>query len=164
MNDQVNKGVENFLMLLALLILAWLLWSGIYKLLLLGLGAFSCLLCFYIAYRIGFFKRASGLRLIPSLPKYWFALLIDIIKSSIDVAKIVLNPKLPISPVVVEIDAMSKGSIGHAILGNAITLSPGTVTLDVHNGRLRVHCLTRKSADELLAGEINRRTSLLTHD
>ena len=148
--------------LLLILVAAWLLWSGLYKPVLLMLGTFSCLLSVYIAHRLGFFRVSSGLHVIPRLPRYWAWLIREIVKSSIDVARIVLDPKLPISPTVVEFEAAPKGPIGQAILGNAITLSPGTVTLDVYDGRLRVHCLTREGADSLLSGDNNRRAAELT--
>ncbi|MFT5573867.1 MAG: multicomponent Na+:H+ antiporter subunit E [Cryomorphaceae bacterium] len=157
-----RKRTMRALGLLIIFVAAWLLWSGLYKPVLLGLGAFSCALCVYLANRMGFYREVSGLHVIPKLPRYWAWLLVEIIKSSFEVAKIVLDPKLPISPTVVEIDALPEGPIGQAILGNAITLSPGTVTLDVYEGRLRVHCLTSKGAQELLAGEANRRTAALT--
>jgi multicomponent Na+:H+ antiporter subunit E len=158
---QTKRGLRA-LSLLVILIVAWLLWSGIYKPLLLGLGAFSCVLCIYLAHRVGFFRQASGLHLIPRLPRYWFWLLIEIVKSSFDVAKIVLSPKLPISPTLIEFDALPQGPIGQAILGNSITLSPGTVTLDVHDGKLLVHCLTREGARALLSGDANSRAAALT--
>ena len=148
--------------LLIILAVAWLLWSGFYKPILLGLGIFSCLLCVYIANRIGYFREVTGLHILPRLPAYWAWLMIEIVKSSFAVAKIVLSPKMPISPTVVEINAAPKGPIGQAILGNAITLSPGTVTLDVHDGQLQVHCLTKQGAQELLSGDVNRRTADLT--
>lgn len=148
--------------LLVVLIAAWLLWSGIYKPILLGLGVFSCFLSLYLAHRIGFFREASGLHTIVRLPAYWAWLLVEIVKSSIDVARIVLNPKLPISPTVIDMVAAPQGPIGQAILGNAITLSPGTVTIDVYNDSLQVHCLTRRGAEELLAGDANQRTAALT--
>ncbi|MFT6408948.1 MAG: multicomponent Na+:H+ antiporter subunit E [Arenicella sp.] len=160
---QTKRALRAF-SLLAVLIVAWLLWSGIYKPLLLGLGAFSCGLSVYLAYRIGFFRQASGLHIIPRLPGYWFWLLIEIFKSSFDVAKIILNPKLPISPTMIEIDAEPQGPIGQAILGNSITLSPGTVTVDVYEGRLQVHCLTREGAQALLAGDANSRAAALTSE
>jgi multicomponent Na+:H+ antiporter subunit E len=157
-----TKRALRALSLLLVLIVAWLLWSGIYKPLLLGLGVFSCVLTVYLAHRVGFFRQASGLHVIPRLAGYWVWLLIEIFKSSFDVAKIVLNPKLPISPTLIEMDAQPKGPIGQAILGNSITLSPGTVTLDVHEGRLLVHCLTREGAQALLSGDTNSRAAALT--
>ena len=45
--------------------------------------------------------------------------------------------------------------------GNSITLSPGTVTIDMHENRLFVHCLTRQSAEQLQELEVRRRTALL---
>ncbi len=154
----------RFAALLLLLIAAWLLWSGIYTPLLLGLGALSCVLCLYLAHRIGFFVELFSARAILRLPRYWAWLLLEVVKSSLDVARIILNRKLPISPTVIEFDAAPDEPVGQVVLGNSITLSPGTVTLDVHNGRLRVHCLTREVADALLSGEFNRRAAELMKD
>lgn len=151
--------------LLLVLAVAWLLWSGLYKPLLLGLGVLSCLLSLYLANRMGSLDRSVfSLHLWPRLPGYWAWLLKEIATSSLSVARIVLDRQLPISPTVVEFDAAPTGPVGQAILGNAITLTPGTVTLDVHEGRLKVHCLTRAGADELLAGEMSRRAAALTDD
>lgn len=144
------------------LLVTWLIWSGLYKPLLLSLGVFSCALCVYLAHRIGFFQQVSGLHIVIRLPRYWAWLLVEIVKSSIDVAKIVLNPKLPISPSVIDIQALPKGTIGQAILGNAITLSPGTMTIDAYKGTLKIHCLTRDTAQSLLNGDANQRTADLT--
>lgn len=165
-NESAAGGVPVFSVVLLWIILfvSWLLWSGIYKPLVVGLGAFSCCIAVFIAYRVDFFKGHVALNAIPRLPRYWGWLLIEIFKSSIDVARIVLTPKMPISPTVLDIEAESIGPVGQAILGNAITLSPGTVTLDVHEGRLRVHCLTQKGADDLAKGEFKRRSAALDAD
>ena len=160
--SEYRKHLIPVLGLFVTLFVTWLLWSGLYKPLLLGLGVFSCALCVYLAYRIGFFERKSGLHIIIRLPRYWVWLLLEIVKSSIDVAKVVLNPKLPISPSVIDIKAQPTGKIGQAILGNAITLSPGTMTIDAYDGNLKIHCLTRDTAQSLLDGEANQLTAALT--
>ena len=162
MLPRVNRRWHRYAALLLLLMAAWLLWSGVYTPLLVGLGALSCVLSLYLAHRIGFFDDLFSLYAIPRLPRYWGWLLLEIVKSSLDVTRIILHRQLPISPTVVEFDAAPKGPVGQAILGNSITLSPGTVTLDVHDGRLRVHCLTREAAATLLSGEFNRRAAELT--
>jgi multicomponent Na+:H+ antiporter subunit E len=77
------------------------------------------------------------------------------------VAKLILKPSLPISPTVVVLQAEAKTDVGQVILGNSITLSPGTVTLDVHEGKILIHCLTIESARELQKGEANRRAAAL---
>ena len=160
MNNQNNalRACVLFLMLA----LAWLLWSGFYKPLLLSLGLFSCLLCLYLGARVGFFRKVTGLHLIPSLPKYWLWLLIEVFKSSVQVAKIILNPKLPISPTLVDIDAQKMGPTGQVMLGNSITLTPGTVTVDVFEGNLKVHCLTQEGAQDVEAGSMKQYMSELT--
>ena len=76
-------------------------------------------------------------------------------------AKLILQPSLPISPTVVVLEAETPSEVGQVILGNSITLSPGTVTLDVHEGRLLIHCLTSASARDLQNGEATRRAAAL---
>lgn len=154
--------LSSVLLLLLVLSISWLFWSGIYKPLLISLGAFSCLLSGYLAHRMGFFRHHKALvRLLPRLPGYWLWLFKEIVVSSIDVAKLILKPSLPISPRVVVLKALPKTDVGQVILGNSITLSPGTVTLDVFEGEILVHCITNESAEELEKGEANRRAAAL---
>jgi multicomponent Na+:H+ antiporter subunit E len=153
--------LSSVLLLLLVLAASWVLWSGLYKPLVLGLGALSCLLSAYMAHRMGFFRHQALVTLLPRLPGYWWWLLREIVMSSIAVTKLIVNPSLPITPTVVKLKAETQSSVGLVIFGNSITLSPGTVTLDVHEGQLLVHCLTSESARELLDGEANRRAAQL---
>jgi multicomponent Na+:H+ antiporter subunit E len=153
--------LSSVLLLLLVLAASWVLWSGLYKPLVLGLGALSCLLSAYMAHRMGFFRHQALVTLLPRLPGYWWWLLREIVVSSIAVTKLIVNPSLPITPTVVKLKAETQSSVGLVIFGNSITLSPGTVTLDVHEGQLLVHCLTSESARELLDGEANRRAAQL---
>lgn len=152
------------LRLILVLAISWVLWSGLYKPLVLGLGAFSCVLSAYMAHRMGFFRHQALFRFLPRLPGYWWCLLREIVMSSIEVAKLILKPSLPISPTVVVLEAGNQSDVCQVILGNSITLSPGTVTLDVHEGKLTVHCLTSAGARELHNGETTRRAAELERD
>lgn len=148
--------------LAAVLAVTWLLWSGLYKPLLLALGAFSCGLVVYISLRMRLFRYAvftprDGLRLLG----FWVWLAGQIIRSSIQVTLAVLSPRLPISPTVAELDATSRHPVDLATLGNSITLTPGTLTIRIRDGRLLVHALHREGAEELLDGEMDRRVSRL---
>ena len=149
------------LLLLLVLAISWVLWSGLYKPLVLGLGAFSCVLSVYMAHRMGFFRHEALLSMLARLPAYWWWLLGEIIISSLEVARLILKPSLPISPTVVKLQAEPQSPVGQVILGNSITLSPGTVTLDIHEGQLLVHCLTKEGAQALLDGEVNQRAAQL---
>ena len=166
-NPHTQRGAASAVQLVGLLLtllVSWVLWSGIYKPLLLWLGLFSCLLSVWLADRLGFFQHVLPLKVLLRLPAYWWWLLGEVIKSSVEVARLVLSPSLPISPTMVELTTTESSDVGKVILGNSITLSPGTVTIDVHEDRLLVHCLTRASALDLLENEAQRRTSRLGID
>lgn len=147
-----------------ILIASWLLWSGLYKPLLIGLGLFSCLLSLWVARRTGFFRHTLPVRSLLRLPALWWWLLKEVVNSSIEIARIVLTPSLPIQPELVVLSTSEKSDSGKVILGNAITLSPGTVTIDVNENRLLVHCLTSNSADVLRSREVVQRTASLEID
>ena len=164
MTDGSDK-LGRALLLLLVLAAAWLLWSGLFKPLLLGLGLFSCLLTVYLAHRMRFFDtELFAPRLNWRLARYLLWLAREVVRSSIDVTRIVLHPRLPISPTVVELKAEPRDPVGQAILGNSITLTPGTLTLDLYRGTLKVHCLTEGSARDLAGGEMNRHVAALTGD
>lgn len=152
-------------MLLLILFGTWLLLSGYLEPQLLALGAASALLVCFLALRMGFFATEAYLfHLLPRLPRYWAWLLKEIVKSNLEVARIVLDPRLPISPTVVKLDASRLGPVGQALLANSITLTPGTATVDVNDGQLTVHCLTREAGEALLEGEMSRRVAAVTGD
>lgn len=156
---------RRVLVLIAALVAAWLLWSGLYKPLLLFLGGLSCLLTFLLARRIDYFDdELYSLRLTLGLLRYWLWLIGQIIRSSIDVSRIVLHPKLPISPRVIDVKAEAAHPFYLVTLGNSITLTPGTLSIDVHDGVIKVHALTESGARDLEEGEMNRRVAEIQKD
>ena len=162
MQTSRNSPIAEKILLLAALAAVWLLWSGLYKPLLLGLGAFSCLLTIYLVYRMGHFRRgAYALNYGFGLLGYWAWLAKEMVLSSLQVTRIILSPGLPVDPQVIQIRATADHPLDQAILGNSITVTPGTLTLDVHEGVLKVHSLTREGADALLGGEMDRRVAAL---
>jgi multicomponent Na+:H+ antiporter subunit E len=64
----------------------------------------------------------------------------------------------------VELPTSKTSAAGRVVLGNSITLSPGTVTIDMDEETLQVHCLTRESAEDLLKLEAQRRVTGLEAD
>ncbi|MGB7206276.1 MAG: Na+/H+ antiporter subunit E, partial [Anderseniella sp.] len=59
------------------------------------------------------------------------------------------------------VKASQKTEIGQVIYGNSITLTPGTITVDIENGELLVHALTQAGADGVKAGDMDRRVAAL---
>ena len=140
----------------------WLLWSGIYNPLLISLGGISCIFVAFVAVRLGLSDNEGSLigmvfRMITYLP--W--LIWAIAKANVDVTAQILSPQLRIKPEMVEVETGQKTALGQAIYANSITLTPGTVSVDVGEGRILVHALTRESAEDLQTGEMDRKVTKL---
>ena len=88
---------------------------------------------------------------------YWLWLVWEIIKSNVDVARRVLAPRLRISPRIISLDASQQTALFQTILANSITLTPGTVTVDIEEGILLVHALSEDSANDLLEGKFEEK-------
>ena len=158
----MNRSLVRILILALLLIAAWVLWSGYLKPLLLGLGALSCLLTIWIVRRMGYFDDDTfAFHYDWRLLGFWAWLGGEVVKSSVEVAQVVLRRRIDVEPQVVDIDGSALGPVDQALLGNSITLTPGTLTLDVHEGRLLVHALTPNGAAALRDGEMQRRVAAL---
>jgi multicomponent Na+:H+ antiporter subunit E len=83
-------------------------------------------------------------------------LLFEIARASVSLTSVVLRPSLPISPSTVEVRPDLRGDFERAVLANAITLTPGTLTVDVDGDRFLVHALTPATRDALEDGSLER--------
>ncbi|MCP1336031.1 Na+/H+ antiporter subunit E [Futiania mangrovi] len=139
----------------------WLALSGYYdKPLLLGLGVFSVLLVTWIARRMDVVDgEAVPLQMRSAIFGYWPWLGKEITKSAIAVCKLALGPKSALSPTLVRVKASQRTDLGRVTYANSITLTPGTVTVDIDEDVLLVHGLTRAMAADVEAGEIDRRVT-----
>ena len=148
--------------LFATLAVVWLLLSGHYEPLLLAFGAASCALACFIARRFDGAEREShALPLTWRLPAYWLWLLGEIVKANIDVARRVVDPRLPIDPRLFEVEATQRTDLGRVIFANSITLTPGTISVDVGADRILVHALSREGAEALLEGTMDAKVTAL---
>jgi multicomponent Na+:H+ antiporter subunit E len=75
------------------------------------------------------------------LPWFMLRLIWEIIKANYDVAKIILNPKLPIDPRIVKYRTFLTEDLHKTFFADSITLTPGTVTVELEGDTLSVHCL-----------------------
>ncbi|MFZ1640040.1 MAG: Na+/H+ antiporter subunit E [Candidatus Contendobacter sp.] len=145
----------------------WLLLSGHFTApLLLAFGAFSCALVVWIARRVEANDpekhTASWRWWSPRAIAYWPWLLWQIVLANLDVAKRILDPQLPISPVMIRLRPSQRSDWGRVIYAHSITLTPGTVTTDLLDGDvLEVHALTREAAESLRGGDMDRRATEL---
>ena len=148
------------LSLFILLFLSWLLLSGIYTGLLLGLGVLSCLLVVAVCRRMKIVDpEGHPNHLIPGMMRYVPWLLWAITKANIDVARRILHPRLPMAPRVIRVEASQKTHLGQVIYANSITLTPGTVAVETDEGVIDVHALTRESAEDVRSGGMDGRVT-----
>ena len=145
-----------------ILFAAWLLLSGHYTPLLIGFGIGSCALTVYIAMRMDVADREGvpidwGGRFLLYLP--W--LLKEILVANISVAKVILSPSLPISPIMVVFRSTQKTDLGRVLYANSITLTPGTITTGVEGDQLEIHALTWQDVDGREEDEMDRRVSVV---
>lgn len=83
-------------------------------------------------------------------------LLWEVTKANISIARVILSPRMPIEPSVVRFRAAVWGGLPVTTLANSITLTPGTLTIDVGNREFVVHTLTTSSRRDLLGGTLER--------
>lgn len=160
--DRSQGAWVRMLLLSVILLVVWLLWSGLFKPLLIGLGVFSCVLTVFVLQRMHFFRDDGfAFHYGPRLLGFWAWVAKEIVVSSIEVARIALAPTVRVSPRAVTLDVSELGPVDQVLLGNSITLTPGTLTLDVHGNRITVHTLTAAGAAALEAGEMQRRVAAL---
>lgn len=138
----------------------------------LGLGAATALVVAVLAARLVAQPPALGstagdqtLRQMPwhRFGRYLPWLGTRVVVASLEVAYIVLHPRLPISPRIVRITARYPHTLARLTLANSITLTPGTVTLDVEGDTFVVHALTDEGARATQDGAMADRVASLFH-
>jgi multicomponent Na+:H+ antiporter subunit E len=89
-------------------------------------------------------------------------LLWEIAKANVTMAYVILHPSLPIDPKLVEVQSALWGDIPITTLANSITLTPGTLTVDLIDDELVVHALTAGSRADLESGALVRAVAFVT--
>lgn len=144
----------------ALLFLVWVLWGGLLKTPVLQLGMASCILVAWLAMRMDLPRPyLYTLNLLYRLPRYWLWLLVQMVISNVQVLRLVLGPKSALNTTLIDLQALPRGNFGRALLGNTITLTPGTLTIGIDGKTITVHCLTASNAQDLAEGAMNRRVA-----
>jgi multicomponent Na+:H+ antiporter subunit E len=136
----------------------WLLMSGHYTPFLLAVGAAVSAAVVWFAHRMDVADREGHpIHLGPSALTYWPWLVKEILKSALDVSRIVLDPKLPATPTVARFKPRQKSVVGLVTHANSITLTPGTLSIEVGPEQFVVHGLTRAGAEGCIDSEMDRR-------
>ena len=138
----------------------WLLLSGYFTAFLVTMGAISAVAIALLGRRMDVIDHEGHpIHLTWRVLGYWPWLMKEIAKSAWGVSRIILDPRLPIRPTLVRVKTSQKTAVGVVTYANSITLTPGTISVDVKRGEILVHALTRDGAAGLLEGEMDRRVT-----
>lgn len=135
----------------------WWVLSGYAQPLLLGFGAFSVVFTLWLARRMDAIDHESHpIHMSLALLSFWFRLIVEIVASNVQVVRAILSPRAnAIQPHFLRVRVRQQSDLGKAILANAITLTPGTVSVLLQDDELLVHALTRESGQGVLDGQLD---------
>ena len=155
--------MKNLIWLALLLAVFWVINSGHFDALLLSFGVFSVVLVMYLSHRM---TKANGdyqppIILSPKLPLYVLWLMKEIVKSNIEVIVCIWQKKPAIEPRVIKVKASQQSDLYKVLYANSITMTPGTVTLEIEGDEFTVHALTRSSREGLETGDMDRQVTEL---
>ncbi|MGA0033175.1 MAG: Na+/H+ antiporter subunit E [Burkholderiales bacterium] len=150
----------RFVSLFIVLFLFWVVLSGFFTAFLLGAGALCALAVAWLARRMDVIDHEGHpVHLGMSALTYWPWLVKEIAKSAWAVSRIILDPRLPVSPTMVKFAPGQRTVVGLVTHANSITLTPGTISVEVEPGEFVVHGLTRDGAMGCIDSEMNARVS-----
>ena len=140
----------------------WILLSGMFTPFLLSAGLIAAILIALLARRMEVAdSEGHPIHLAAGVLSYWPWLAKEIAVSAWHVTKIILHPRLPISPVLARFRPSQRTTVGLVTHANSITLTPGTVTVEAAQDEFLVHALTREGARALAGSEMDRRVQRL---
>ena len=144
--------------LFGILMVVWLLMSGHYTPLVTGLGVVSVGFATWMAVRInGHDREGLPFHLMAGLPGYILWLFREIAVSNISTIRLILVGQA--DPVLFRVPYTQKTAAGVATYANSITLTPGTVTVEITEGEFLVHAVSRELADDVKSGGMDEKVT-----
>lgn len=144
-------SLRNFIISFTALLAFWFIMSGFFDIVhgLMGIASVLCVLALnYQLRKHKYFEDEvdvlEELRY-GKLVLYLFWLGWQILVSGIQVARVILSPSLPIEPQMIRFKVNLPSAHAKMILGNSITLTPGTLTVDIHEDEFLVHAIMPRS-------------------
>jgi len=163
--------LASIILQFAILFAFWLVLSGRYEAKYLSFGVLSAGLVTFLTndlfyslyYRAEKDKAKTWLFLLQlwHFLAYLPWLLSRIIIANIQVAYLVLHPRMPIEPVLLQFRTRLRGSLAQVIVANSITLTPGTTTVNLEEGKYIIHVLAPPAAGEILGAKLQNKVGVI---
>jgi len=92
-------------------------------------------------------RELLALRLLPQGIGYFFVLVWEVIKANCRAISLIVSPKYEVEPLLVTFRTPLKTDLARTVLANSITLTPGTITVELTDDEFKVHCLDKEMAE-----------------
>jgi multicomponent Na+:H+ antiporter subunit E len=120
-----------------------------------SLGLLSTLFVVYISHRMDVIDHETyPAHMTFLLLRFWLFLAREVIIANIDVIKRIFKPGKNISPQLFELPLTQKTDLSRVIYANAITMTPGTVSVNLDRKTITVHTLSMDAAEDLRSGRM----------
>ena len=133
----------------ATLFAIWLMLNSSLGLSVVLTGIITCAALAYFLHPLA--NKYSDIRFNANVILHYFiylgVFLVELVKSNVQVAKLVISPTIKISPAIIKVTTQLKTPIGRLALSNSITLTPGTLVIDIREDTLFVHCIDVKRSN-----------------
>lgn len=154
MSKKVSLFQKKYIILFVALFLFWLVLSSSFAIESVIIGIVASILVTVYSKDIVFAEEETSLYKfsgVIALVRFLWCLIVEVIKANIGIVKIVLDPSLPISPrfVVVPIPDNLKKNFNKVLYANAITLTPGTLTVDILEEGYLIHAINEDAGNGL---------------
>ena len=169
LNDKtiVGSPVKHLTVLAVVMFAFWFLLSGKVDFKFLLYGALTAIISAWICVPLLLLPNADGTKkyfifdvILGKYALYWLWLLKEVVNANIDVVKATVKSEMVINPRVIAFRIKYDNPMAHTTLANSITLTPGTVTLNVtEDGLYEIHALTDGAAEGLLGGGMQQKVA-----
>lgn len=142
-----------------ILLLVWIIFNEKLNLeiVLFGLGIAGAVFAYMSKFmNYGWKQELEFYKRLPGFLHYVFALIWEILMANLSVCRLILSEKEEIDPAIVEVKSAMKTTTGRAFYANAITLTPGTITVTLEEDVYVVHCLDDTLAEGLVDSKLEK--------
>lgn len=151
----MNDSVKHIVSLGALLFTLWIGLSGKFTDLMLILGLSSTVLVVYISHRMDIIDHETyPAHMTFLLLRFWLFLAKEVVLANIDVIKRIFKPGKNISPQMFELPLSHTTDLSRVIYANAITMTPGTISVNLNTDSITIHSLSIEAANDLRTGRM----------